>query len=74
MEQELYEYLKKLGFSQIFRVHMTHLLFKHEDELIALPKGKLQERHYRAVGKHLDENGWVKRKEFDKMFTNKIEA
>jgi hypothetical protein len=37
MEQELYEYLKKLGFSQIFRVHMTHLLFKHEDELIALP-------------------------------------
>lgn len=72
MEKELYEYLKNLGFAQIFRVHMTHMLFKKKDELIVLPKGKLEERHYRGVGKHLDVNGWVDRKEFDKLFTNKL--
>jgi hypothetical protein len=65
LKSDLVKFLKEAGFK-----HSLYGRFTHQDEVIMLPKGKVQERNLKAIFTHLDKNGWRCAIRFKRVFLN----
>jgi hypothetical protein len=67
---EVMNFLKAIGFKQrnyYTFIHPNNSL-KSKEEVIVLPKGRLQERHLHAIHFHLEANCWTCATRFKELF------
>jgi len=64
--EKLYSILIDFGF--IKTETYNHIFFRNGREVFAYPKYELQDYHFITSRKQLHENGWIDKKEFNKLF------
>ena len=69
-KDKLFDMLINFGFNKI--ENDNYIIFKqfinNKEEVFVYPKTELSINHYASTRHHLDWNGWIDKKNFNKMF------